>query len=407
MRILVVSNLYHPVAVGGYEAECHLVVELLRPRHDVVVLTSRHRRHQVAPESHVIRRLPFLRERRSDSLRAPLAAIAAARTVLRLVRRFRPDVLYVWNGTHIPQVAIRVLEERGIPVAYRVSEHWFSGLHRDDQFIRHLFPGDRGLRRVWGCLVRAVNRLPCLRIDVESRPRVGVAWISQTLRRLTEPPDTVRLVVDEVVYPTTDKFECLAGRQPRRPDRPTVAFVGRISIEKGADVAYRALADLHRRHHVPARLLVAGASVGRIPHELARLAHELGIEEAVEVLGQLDAPRLADLYSRAHALVIPSRWEEPFGLVTLEAALARLPVVASHSGAIPEILRDGEEALFFPIGDHEACADALAAVIRDPKSAEERATRAHRRALEFSPERAAVKAEEFLRLTVDACGVTR
>ncbi len=60
LRILVLSNLYPPAVIGGYEIECDTVVTHLRESHEVLVLTSRMDRRSVAPERGVSRTLPFL-----------------------------------------------------------------------------------------------------------------------------------------------------------------------------------------------------------------------------------------------------------------------------------------------------------------------------------------------------------
>ena len=95
--------------------------------------------------------------------------------------------------------------------------------------------------------------------------------------------------------------------------------------------------------------------------ELERLARELELEDRVKPLGQISQPEVAQLMSRASAIVVPSTWEEPSGGICLEAGLARLPVVAARSGGMPEGLLEEEHALYFPIRDHEACAAATKA----------------------------------------------
>jgi glycogen(starch) synthase len=93
---------------------------------------------------------------------------------------------------------------------------------------------------------------------------------------------------------------------------------------------------------------------------------------------------------------VPTVMHEAFGRVCVEAALARVPVVAARIGGIPEILRDREHALLFPPGDSDACAAAFAATLRDPAAARARAERAFRRAERFSLERFVSAEEAFV-----------
>jgi glycosyltransferase involved in cell wall biosynthesis len=108
-----------------------------------------------------------------------------------------------------------------------------------------------------------------------------------------------------------------------RPDGPPcVLFVGRLVAAKGVKEAVEAW----RRSHVGLPLVVAGT--GPLREGLA--------EPGVEVVGWVDRHRLASLLRRARALLMPSRWQEPFGIVGLEALAFGVPVVAWDSGGVRE-----------------------------------------------------------------------
>jgi glycosyltransferase involved in cell wall biosynthesis len=128
----------------------------------------------------------------------------------------------------------------------------------------------------------------------------------------------------------------------------------------------------------------------------------LGIGDRVELLGQLDQAGVGGVMAGASAVVVPSTWQEPSGGVCLEAALARAPVVASRSGGMPEGLLEDEHALYFPIGDADACADALARVILEVPETEARTARAFERATEFSFDNYMAQMDEFIASAVAA-----
>src|SRR5579871_590504 len=163
MRILIVSNLFPPAALGGYELECGRVAEHLALTHEVLVLTSSAHRRSLPAERDVRRELPFLSADAAGALRAPAAALAGAAAARRALA-WRPDLVYAWNGASIPHAALRVLADSGTPLAFRVCEHWFGGLFVRDQFMRELLPGHRGAPRgLWAAGCRALDRLPSLR----------------------------------------------------------------------------------------------------------------------------------------------------------------------------------------------------------------------------------------------------
>jgi glycosyltransferase involved in cell wall biosynthesis len=401
MHILVISNLYPPAIRGGYEVLCAETVKRLRQHHRVRVLTSR--APGAPPEPDVDRELELLTPGKRGALRAPLAALRAARATRRLIRACRPDLIFVWNGAEVPHAAIRVAEYSGAPVAYSVAQHWFGGLHQRDQFMRHLEPGDRGLRALWARVARLVNRHPDLLLETGRRVPASICWVSDALRRGVDVPETVEPLVERVIYTGIHEPDVWIDlERPPASDPPTIAFVGRLEEQKGPSVAYRALAALRDRHSIDAQLKLAGRGTPSELLLLDRLARELDIEDRVELLGQVDQAAVGRLMAAASAIVVPSVWQEPSGGVCLEAGLARVPVVASRSGGMPEGLLEEEHALYFPIGEADACADTLARVLTETRETQARTGRAFDRARQFSFDNYMAQMDDFITAAVAA-----
>ena len=74
---------------------------------------------------------------------------------------------------------------------------------------------------------------------------------------------------------------------------------------------------------------------------------------------------MPDLYSQCDIVVIPSLWPEPFGMVTLEAMAAGLPVVASRIGGLADIFEDGIEGYHFAPGNADDLAEKLKLLLDD------------------------------------------
>lgn len=150
---------------------------------------------------------------------------------------------------------------------------------------------------------------------------------------------------------------------------PCLAVIGNVTPARGQDVVIRALPALRERF--PAiRCVIAGVPHARsgdlaYREDLARLARRLGVEDAVVFSGLVDP--IADLYAAADVVVNPARFNEPFGRVAVEALSAGCPVVAARVGAIPEVVRDGHEALLFAAEDHRALAAAVGRLWCDPE----------------------------------------
>jgi glycosyltransferase involved in cell wall biosynthesis len=367
VRILVISNLYPPVAVGGYEIRCAHTVDWLARKHEMLVLTSDRRRGETEADPKVLRELPFLPEGPSGTLRAPLAAWKAGRAVRRALRRHRPDLVFVWNASYIPRSAVLAAQAWGGPLAFSVADPWLADFVDGDQFLRYLQPGvgHRGLRGAWASLARVLNRLPGLRLELGSGAPASIVWNSEALRRMTPVPSCISPVLERVIHPTTQHEALFAGVERAPSEAPTVAFVGRLESQKAPDVAVRAIALLRDRHGIDCGLVIVGEGDDASRRELEQLVGELVLGDRVELRGSLPPAGVAGVLAGVHALVVPSRWQEPFGLVCLEAALAGVPVIASESGGMPEMLAAEREALFFPIDDVEACALAIARTLTD------------------------------------------
>ena len=394
MRILVVSNLFPPVVRGGYEVECSGVVERLRRRHDVTVLTST--LEDPGHQPGVKRELELLPNSWKGTARAPLASLRAAKVTRRALDELRPDFVFVWNGSQIPQASLRIVADSGIPTAYRVCEHWFGRLFANDQYLRYLSPGHRGAERVWAAGSQALNRSPTLRLDPFRRFPIAVSWNSEAIRRLAGVPDVVDVRFESTIHSTSingPAFEAIT-RAPS-PD-PTILFLGRLWEGKGAWVVVRALGRLRALDGLTARLTLAGPIEPAEREAIVREIEQAGVSDLVEITGPLSPARVADLLSTAHVLVVPSTWEEPFPLVCIEGALARVPLVASDVGGIPEFLTDSEHALLFPPGDSDACAEALRKTLTDTAETERRTRRALEHAQGFGWEPYLDASERFV-----------
>jgi glycosyltransferase involved in cell wall biosynthesis len=116
------------------------------------------------------------------------------------------------------------------------------------------------------------------------------------------------------------------GTDPAPSTSRKVLYVGRLTREKGVDVLLEAWRSARPEGMV---LEVAGEGA---------LAPDVSATDGVRLLGRLSPEQVAERMRVARAVVVPSVWDEPFGLVVAEAFAAGRPVLAAHSGALPELL---------------------------------------------------------------------
>jgi glycosyltransferase involved in cell wall biosynthesis len=393
VRILVVSDLFPPVAFGGYESETAALVDGLRDRHDVLVLTSN--RGNAPRDASVRRELRYVGPRRREALAAPARARQAVAVMKRALDEFRPELVYVANSVAIPQAAPLAAAATGLPVVYRLSELFMaSALYTGDRYLRTLLPGERGVRGGWARAMRLHNRR--LGLDPTRPHRAAVSWGSDALREHVSLPRVVEPVLERTIYPASAQEETFEAVDRRPSQEPTVLYLGRVTTAKGIEVAYRALAALRREHGVAARLVQVGTAKPEMAGALRDLAAELDLTGAIENRGQLGTDELASVFAEAGALVLPTVEWEAFGLVLVEAGLARVPIVAARIGGVPELVEHGKHALLFEPGDPSACAAALAEVFQQPELARKRADDAYHRMQQFSVARYREESERFL-----------
>lgn len=151
--------------------------------------------------------------------------------------------------------------------------------------------------------------------------------------------------------------------------RDELLYVGRIAAEKGLDVLLDAL-----RSVPDARLAVIGPSRGGTERgsylrRCERQVASLGLGARVRFVGALANHALPARMHRARAIVVPSVWGEPCGVVVLEALACGVPVVASATGGIPELVRHGRTGLLVPPRDPVALARALTRALTDDEMA--------------------------------------
>ena len=155
------------------------------------------------------------------------------------------------------------------------------------------------------------------------------------------------------------------------PGEPLILSAGRLVWEKGHQDVIRAAAvlagGLDGGEAMPGlRVMVVGA--GPEARRLRGYADELGIGDRVEFRESVPYDEMPDVYARAAVMVLASLprpgWEEQFGMVLVEAMAAGLPVIASSSGAIPEVVGGPPAELFAP-GDWPALAEQLRGRLRD------------------------------------------
>jgi starch synthase len=210
----------------------------------------------------------------------------------------------------------------------------------------------------------------CERIAVESA--AAVIAVSSDMRAdvlATYPslaPDRVHVIrngIDTNEY-APDTGTDVLDKHGIDPYQPTIAYVGRVTRQKGLPVLLRAAEMLDPQVQL---VLCAGqADTSELGAEVAGLVTRLreGRSGVIWLNEMLPKAEVIQILSHATVFACPSLYE-PLGIVNLEAMACGTPVVASRVGGIPEVVLDGQTGLLVPPGDHVLLAEALASLVGD------------------------------------------
>ena len=147
-----------------------------------------------------------------------------------------------------------------------------------------------------------------------------------------------------------------------------ILFVGQIRESKGIHILIKALNIVKQK--VPDIILLC---IGESPSPknnkyylfLKKLIKKLGLEQSVKFLGSIPFEQLISTYSIADLFVLPSLSYEYQGIVLLEAMSSNVPVVASDSGGIPDMIIDGKNGLLFKNGDYIELSDKMIEILEN------------------------------------------
>jgi len=262
-------------------------------------------------ETERIRCGPYTSGRKSpwDVARFLVDTPVLAHHVETLAARFSADLVYVNGPRLLPAVALAGLH---IPVIFHAHSYLFPGPSRR---LAGMALGHCDAWLIAGC--RFVAEAFCARVK----------------------PGRVRVIYNGVAGPNRERFTEHRDFDPRRP---VVGCIGRIAPEKGQREFVAAAAIIRRavagcRFVVYGAPLFADAAVRRYAAEVRAAGEQNGVEFPGWAADVYSAMRTLDL------LLVPSAGHEATTRVILEAQAAGLPMIALHSGGIPEILDHGRD----------------------------------------------------------------
>lgn len=336
MKILYLTPLFFPDN-GGIETLTMNALPRLRERgYQFAILTSQSKR-ALKPRGEFkgipIYRYPVIESLLNKNLHA---MITSRKEIAALKREFKPDLVHVNFG--------------GLPVSYfhltTINAYPAPTLLTIHASITNMNVSADSLT---GRLLQTANWVTtvsdAMRDDILAKIPEVAPILSRIYNGLPEPS----------IAPSPLDF-----------NHPTLLCYGRIEPEKGFDLAIEALAQLVSEFP-SLNMVIAGGGSAR--PALKRLTDELGLSDNITFTGWIAHKNIPALINQAVAVIVPSRWREPFGLVAAEAALMARPVIATNTAGLLEIVQNGITGFLFECESSSSLAASIRKLFAHPAQA--------------------------------------
>jgi glycosyltransferase involved in cell wall biosynthesis len=287
-----------------------------------------------------------------------------AAQLLRAIDDLRPDVLYIWevSGLGVTTV-LGTLPRVSVPIVFHLGSYWLLYAHAPETVHSRLHAP--WLKRL------LIGPLPAL----ASASMIAVSGaVKGEYVRAGFDPERIEVIHNGV----SARFLQHPSAHNTEPDMesnhtPTrLLFVGRLCPEKGVLSALQALdllatkpASAHGDCDSRFRLDIVGDGQAAYVRDLRAFVREKHLTDLVVFRGKVPQEDLIGCYDRADILLNPSLWQEPFGLISVEAMARGLPVIASRVGGTQEIVTHGVNGLLYEPGDTYALAAAIQQLASD------------------------------------------
>jgi glycosyltransferase involved in cell wall biosynthesis len=267
----------------------------------------------------------------------------------------KPNVVFIWNMTNLGINPILAAQDMGIPTIYSLGIDWLCSLKKDlylepsllKRKYREVISGIKSYQNL-DLRYLITNSEALKRVYVKNGfPDKDIAVIPRGISS-----NIVIENVNKMILPKSDIIRLL--------------FVGRVVSVKAPDDAIKAIAILEGKVGIRnIELDIIGTGQEEYIKELKELIMASNLDSHVNFLGWLEHAEILNLYSYYDALIFPSRWEESFGVVIIEAMARGLPVIATNRGGNPEIITDDVNGLLVPADRPDRLAEAIVRLFQE------------------------------------------
>lgn len=352
MRILIANENFYPAVSGTSISSERLATKLANRGHHVIILAPSPTRslHIEKRKGYIIYRIPSWPNPFRKGLRF---TVAPYRHIAKIFAEEKPDIVHLNIIAPLSYTTLRLARKNGIPI--------INTNHFNPEWILHYLPFLRVIhplvtKIMQGQMIRFYNLSTIITVPTETTKQ------RMPLQKMHVPIEVISNGVDIERFSQCESTDELYQRYALKPDEPLIAYVGRVDVDKNLATLLQAVAELAKTHQFQLVLLGSGNVLKILQEEAKNLAIA---ERIVWISGfDNDSTLLNQLYHAADIFCIPCPLETE-SMVTMEAMAAGLPIIAANGGALPELVRSGENGyLVEPFNAHE-WREALATLLDD------------------------------------------
>ena len=373
MRILVITNYYPPIELGGWEQlTCNVVTKLQEHDHQVEVLTSNYHKDQISHSEPHIHRTLHLESYDPEKYHPNYTLFHRHQERLNiekftsLVNSFEPDIIYVNGMWNLPYSLVKSAEELSPGrVVYYLASYWPTEIDAHTAYWKS--PAESS----WRQLPKSILA-----------PLVKKAFISSTRRNqldfklvLCVSAFVQDYLVEEAGVPKEHTRVVHNGielelfkENPVRTEKNglRLLYAGRLSPDKGVHTILESLGILKTAQpDLAIELSMYGSGSQDYHKQLEQVVSKYHLKYCVRFEGVVPREEMPDVFADHDVLIFPSIWAEPLARIIQEAMACGLVVIGTATGGTKEILHDGENGLIFEAGDAQMLAEKIFQICDD------------------------------------------
>lgn len=373
-RIIICSNVYPPHFIGGAELIAHYQAKKMKEMgHDVIIFAGdseadgkRYALHRETYDGLLVYRVCLQSEDYSSHF-INFFHYPVNEHFNRLLDDFSPDVVHFHNLMGLSAALIHLATQKGIKTVLTLHDHWGfcfkNTLVKREEEICHdysqceecmPFIHDEDMRSLPIFMRKDFLAMQFFEVDAFICPS---RYLAEAYIKAGMPKEKLKVIGYGI---DVERFSRVSKEES--PSKLRFTFVGYLGWHKGIHVILKALSQIDLKDHFRINLVGIGSEIENYKQQV----EEMGLQNTVRFWGKIDNTRMEEIYRETDVFLLPSVWPENEPVTIMEAMAARIPVIASRIGGIPELVEDGKTGYLFEAGNANQLAQKMITCILNP-----------------------------------------